>query len=129
MDEVYAAIDSAHAIAISTPVFFATVPAVLKTLYDRFQPYWARRYVLGEPAPQVRRPAALIVVGGGGDPYGMGCAITPTRSVLGPAGFELLEVLEIEGLDGPSAAATHPAELERARALGTALAEKTVART
>ena len=48
------------AIVIATPVFFATVPAVLKILYDRCQPYWARRYVLGEPPPDVRRPGALL---------------------------------------------------------------------
>ncbi len=128
MDEVYALIDSADALAIATPVFFATVPAVLKTLYDRFQPYWARRYVLGEPAPEVRRPAALIVVGGGGDPFGRGCAITPTRSVLGPAGFELTELLEVDGLDTPTDAEKHPAELASARQMGFTLAREAAAR-
>jgi multimeric flavodoxin WrbA len=66
MDAVYAELDAADAIAVSTPVYFATVPAVLKTLYDRCQPYWARRYVLGDPAPAQKRPGAVLVVGGGG---------------------------------------------------------------
>jgi multimeric flavodoxin WrbA len=94
MDDVYARIDAADGIAIATPVFFATVPAVLKILYDRFQPYWARRYVLGEPAPRVRRPGALLVVGGGGDPFGSECAKTPTRSVLAVLGVELVDTAE-----------------------------------
>lgn len=127
MDAVYEAIDSADALVIATPVFFATVPAVLKTLYDRFQPYWARKYVLGEPAPETRRPAALIVVGGGGDPYGMGCAVTPTRSILGPAGFELTDILEFEGFDRPGEVARHPADLERVRLAGVAMAERVLA--
>ena len=86
MDDVYARIDAADAIAIATPVYFATVPAVLKVLYDRCQPYWARRYVLGEPAPAVRRPGALLIVRGGGDPFGSECAVAPTKSVLAVLG-------------------------------------------
>ncbi len=121
MDAIYQQIDEADALLISTPVFFATVPAVLKTLYDRFQPYWARRYVLHEPLSGPRRPAALIVVGGGGDPYGMDCVVTPTRSILGPSGFELVDLLKVEGLDVPSDARTHPDELERARSIGAEL--------
>src|SRR5512139_1321406 len=81
MDDVYARIDAADAIAIATPVYFATVPAVLKVLYDRCQPYWARRYVLGETAAKVRRPGALLIARGGGDPFGAECAVNPTRSV------------------------------------------------
>lgn len=128
MDAVYAQVDSANALAIATPVFFATVPAVLKTLYDRFQPYWARRYILGEPVPAVRRPASLIVVGGGGDPFGMNCAVVPTRSVLGAAAFELIGVLEVDGLDGPSDALEHTTELDRARRMGMDLAREAAVR-
>lgn len=94
MDEVYERIDAADAIAVATPVYFATVPAVLKILYDRCQPYWARRYVLGEPAPQVRRPGALLIVRGGGDPFGSECARTPTKSVLAVLGVEIVEWIE-----------------------------------
>jgi multimeric flavodoxin WrbA len=94
MDDVYARMDAADGIAIATPVFFATVPAVLKILYDRFQPYWARRYVLGEPPPSVKRPAALLLVGGGGDPFGSECAKAPTKSILAVLGVELIATAE-----------------------------------
>lgn len=127
MDDLYERFDTADALAIATPVFFATVPAVLKIVFDRCQPYWARRYVLGEPAPQVRRPAALMLVGGGGDPYGTGCAVTPTRSVIGVLGYEMLDVLEAEG-DKPGDVAEFPGALEGAEALGRALVAEAVAR-
>ena len=39
MYEIYALIDAADAIVVSSPVYFATVPAVLKAMYDRCQPY------------------------------------------------------------------------------------------
>lgn len=98
MCEVYPVLDAADAIVISTPVFFATVPAVLKALYDRCQPYWARRHVLHRERPP-QRPGALILVRGGGDPFGGEAAITPTRSVFGVLGVDCLDVLDIEGPD------------------------------
>jgi multimeric flavodoxin WrbA len=118
MDTARELIDAAHALAIATPVYFATVPAVLKVIYDRCQPYWARRYVLGEPAPEVYRPGALLLVGGGGDPFGTACAVTPTRSVLNVLGVSLDEVVEVVGADSPGDVARFDEELEHARALG-----------
>jgi multimeric flavodoxin WrbA len=94
MDDVYARLDAAEAIVVATPVYFATVPAVLKVLYDRCQPYWARRYVLREPPPHVRRPGGLLVVGGGGDPFGTQCAVAPTRSVFAVLGVEMIASAE-----------------------------------
>ena len=121
MDAVYAAIDTADAIVISTPVYFATVPAVLKTLYDRFQPYWARRYILGEPPRQPRRPGALLIVGGGGDPFGTGCAITPSKSVMNVLGVSVGTVFECVGPDSASDMGHHPEALQRAREIGVEL--------
>ena len=87
MDDIYAELDAADAIVVATPVFFATVPAVLKLIIDRCQPYWARRYVLGEPERSPKRPGAILVVGGGGDPFGTTCARhADQKRVRGPRG-------------------------------------------
>lgn len=118
MDDVYALIDSAQAVCVATPVYFATVPAVLKTLFDRCQPYWARRHVLGHDAPASKRPGMTLVVGGGGDPFGAGCAITAVKSVYGVLGVESLEVLEVTGPDKPGDIAHRPEDLARATELG-----------
>lgn len=123
MDAVYAQFDSADAIVISTPVYFATVPAVLKVLYDRCQPYWARRYVLGEPAPSTRRPGALLVVGGGGDPFGTACAVTPSKSVMNVLGVSAGTIFECVGPDAASDMGHHPDALARAEAIGREIAE------
>ncbi|TLM64758.1 MAG: NAD(P)H-dependent oxidoreductase, partial [Actinobacteria bacterium] len=104
-----------------SPVFFATVPARLKALYDRCQPYWARVYVQGRPKP-LKRPAALLLARGGQDPYGFTSAIDPTRSVLSVVGFEVVELLEVEGVDSPSDIGRHADALARARAIGAELA-------
>ncbi len=120
MQDVYPRLDAADAMVVSTPVYFATVPAVLKTLYDRCQPYWVRRYRLGQPIVR-RRPGALLMVGGGGDPYGHECAATTTRSVFAVLGVDYAEELAIRA-DSPSDADGQPDSLKRAGEIGEALA-------
>lgn len=121
MHEVYALLDSASAVIVSTPVFFATVPAVLKAMYDRCQPYWARRFELRQPAPP-KRPGGLLVVGGGGDPFGHECAVTTTRSVFAVVGLRLGDPIVVEGPDSPSDIGRYPEALEAATRLGAGLA-------
>lgn len=120
MDRVYQSIDAADAVAIATPVYFATVPAVLKILYDRCQPYWARRYVLGQPAPTVRRPGALLIVRGGGDPFGSECATSPTKSVFAVLGVELIASAESLA-DRLGEIEQDPAMIARAAEIGSLL--------
>ncbi len=117
MHEIYPLIDSADAIVVSSPVYFATVPAVLKALYDRCQPYWARRYVLKEPRRRAR-PGGMLVVGGGGDPFGTGCAVTTTKSVLAVLGVQYEVELEVEGPDAAGDVECRPEALVRAEELG-----------
>jgi multimeric flavodoxin WrbA len=121
MDGVYSLLDAADAIVVASPVYFATVPAVLKTLLDRCQPYWARRYVLHEPAPAHRRPGAILIVGGGGDPFGTACAVAPIKSVLNVLYVKAGEIIEVVGPDDPGDIACEPHALERARKAGTDL--------
>jgi len=127
MRDVYPMIDAADAFVVSSPVYFATVPAVLKALYDRCQPYWARRYVLHEE-PAARRPGALMLVRGGGDPYGFQCAVWTTKSVFAVLGVECVEELKVAGPDSPSDMGRRPEELARARALGARIVAEATTR-
>jgi multimeric flavodoxin WrbA len=126
MQNVYQRLDAADAIVVSTPVYFATVPAVLKALYDRCQPYWVRRYRLGQPIAR-RRPGALLIVGGGGDPYGHECAATTTRSVFAVLGVDYSAELAVRA-DSPTDAAGQPDSLKRARDIGDTLARDAAGR-
>jgi multimeric flavodoxin WrbA len=123
MSEVYRQLDAADAVAVASPVFFATVPAVLKTLLDRCQPYWARRYVLGQPRPARKRPGAILIVGGGDDPFGAGCALAPVQSVFGVLSVAADHVIEVIGPDEPGDILGRPASLNEARAAGQSLVE------
>lgn len=117
MSDVYRRIDDADAIVVASPVYFATVPAVLKTVYDRLQPYWARVYRLGEPRP-ARRPGAMLLVRSGGDPFGFQAAVDTTRSVFAVLGIDSLEALCVQGPDAPGDILGYPAELDRATRIG-----------
>lgn len=121
MDEVYPLLESAAAIAVATPVYFAGVPASLKALYDRCQPYWARRYVLGEPAPAQKRPGALLIVGGGGDPFGWECAATLTKSAFAVLGVAVTQTVTAIGPDKPGDIQEYRTELESAAKAGRAM--------
>lgn len=118
----YDALDSADAIIVSSPVFFATVPAVLKILYDRVQPYWARTHALSQPAP-LRRPGGILLARSGGDPFGYTAAEATTRSVFAVLGIDVLGVVVAEGVDGPADLVSGSPALVDAEALGRSVAE------
>jgi multimeric flavodoxin WrbA len=124
MAELYPRIEAADAIIVASPIFFATVPAVLKALYDRCQPFWARRFVLHEPAPAQKRPGALLIVRGGGDPYGFEGGVLTTKSVFAVLGVRYSAELKVAGVDSPSDMGRHPDALAEAHRIGA----ETVAR-
>ncbi|MEA5075983.1 MAG: flavodoxin family protein [Coriobacteriia bacterium] len=125
--DVFTRIDGADALIVASPVYFATVPAVLKVLYDRMQPYWARTHVLGRERP-VRRPGAILLARAGGDPYGFDAAEATTRSVLAVLGIDVLDALKVAGLDAAGDVEQHPAALTGARVLGGAVALEAISR-
>jgi multimeric flavodoxin WrbA len=126
MQDVYPRIDVADAIVVATPVYFATVPSTLKALYDRCQPYWARRYVLHQPVVR-RRPAGLLVAGGGGDPYGDECAVTTTRSVFAVLGLDLIATVRVEA-DARGEVLAQNAAIAEAREAGATLVREALRR-
>lgn len=66
MRPIYEALDNMDALIVATPVFFGGVPAQLKAVIDRCQPYWARKYRLKQPvaADNRRRDLLLLSVAG-----------------------------------------------------------------
>lgn len=124
MDAIRSQLDAADAVVVSTPVYFATVPATLKALYDRLQPYWALTHVLERPSSRPKRPATLLVVGGGGDPFGTGCAVTTSRSALAVAGFSVDEVVEVVGPDSAGDVERFSEALTRASSAGADIVDR-----
>jgi NAD(P)H-dependent FMN reductase len=123
----YAALDRADALIVASPVYFATVPAVLKIAIDRLQPYWARRYALGMP-PGPRRPGAILLARSGGDPFGFSAAEATIASAFAVLGIDIVGDVKVEGVDSPADLGEHAEALQDARSLGRAVAAEAARR-
>jgi hypothetical protein len=64
MMEIYEALDASDRFVIATPIYFASVSAQLKTMIDRCQAIWARKYLLKRPHPNPDRKALFLSCGG-----------------------------------------------------------------
>ena len=82
------------------PLYFAGPPAMLKCLYDRFQPYWVRRYVHKEEFPP-KRPLQQFIIGAGNDPFGAEPFVAITKSAFNVFGFKTEAVHDFIGYGQP----------------------------
>ena len=110
--ELKAVLDRVDAVGIVAPLYFAGPTAQFKALMDRFQPYYAQRYLIGIKPPP-KRPAQLYVVGAGGDPHGYAPLVGITRSAFNVAGFTLEKVHDFVGFLTPHDTAALYAKLEK----------------
>jgi multimeric flavodoxin WrbA len=119
--ELKAALDRTDALALVAPIYFAGPPSQLKALFDRLQPYWAKRYAMGgESKP--KRPAQLFIVGGGDafghDPHGHEPLVGIARSALAVAGFSLEKIHNFVGFRTGAEKPVLPSQDNLSRALG-----------
>ena len=80
--------DVCDALVLVAPVYFAGPPAHLKAALDRCQTYWMRKYRLHAPLP-AERPAHLVVLGEGGDPFGTDALEAVCTSALNCANLRI----------------------------------------
>lgn len=81
--------ESCTALIVVAPVYFAGPSGWLKAMLDRCQMYWARKYVLKRDVPP-ERPAYLVVIGEGGDPFGTLPLETICTSALNCANLRIM---------------------------------------
>lgn len=70
MTVVYDGVKQADALILSSPIFFGSLSAQTKMMIDRFQCWWAAKYLLKQPiVPKERRRNGLFIsVSGRGNP-------------------------------------------------------------
>jgi len=62
MDDLYASLEQSDLLLIASPVYCLSAPAPLKAALDRLQPYFERRFSLGQVPPiKKHRTAALLL--------------------------------------------------------------------
>jgi hypothetical protein len=64
MRGIYEALDASDRFVIASPIYFASVSAQLKTMIDRCQAIWARKYLLKRRNPNPDRKALFLSCGG-----------------------------------------------------------------
>lgn len=65
MDDIYRAIEEADGLLFATPVYHNGFPAPMKAVIDRFQRYWAARFIHGKKPPVAKaKKAVLLTVSG-----------------------------------------------------------------
>lgn len=64
MERIYSKLAEVQGVIIASPIFFGTLTAQTKMMIDRFQAWWAAKYVLKRPVPKIRpRQGLFICVG------------------------------------------------------------------
>jgi len=123
MQALYAKLRSVDLIYIAFPVTFRGVPAQTKALYDRTQPMWVRKYVMGQQLRRDTDPgrALIIATADRDDPTEFDGAVQATRSWLVSMHFREAERLLVSGVVRPSDVQGKPDILTKAYELGARL--------
>jgi multimeric flavodoxin WrbA len=125
---VYEKLIVAERIVLATPIYFMAISAQAKTLIDRCQCLWARKYVLQQALPPTSsgepRRGALITTAGHSVSSGFRCAATTMRYLLDVLDAEPAGELHVGNVDGKGAIRKRPDMLEAAYALGKQLLGK-----
>lgn len=119
MTKMYEAVDRADRIVLVSPVYFYGVTAQAKIFIDRFQAYWARKYLHKKVTPENSNKKGFF----------MGCAATSGKKVFDgclltvKCFFDSLDIgyggsLLIRGIDHPEAASKDEAILSQCKQFG-----------
>ncbi|MBQ3094157.1 MAG: flavodoxin family protein [Clostridia bacterium] len=100
MDDIYDALENADRLAVVTPVYNRSFPAPLKAVIDRFQCYWAARFIRGKRPPIEREKTALLLTVEGSsrrDGEQLKTQLEPQLTVLHVTAFDTLHVMGTDG--------------------------------
>lgn len=99
MRSISVALERVDAVVWITPVYFGSVPAQLKAVIDRTQPFFARRRLGLVDVGVSRKPVLAYVLGSGEDPFGAEAALVPLESASHMFEGNIIDKLVITGVD------------------------------
>ena len=123
MEQIYPLLRGAHRIIIASPIFFGSVTAWLKAVFDRCQACWSEKYLLKrlvEPRPQGRK-GLFISTCGTRIPTMFDGALAVIRPVFRVLDIALAATVLVEGIDSLGDVWSRPETLEQAREAGRRL--------
>lgn len=128
MKDIYQKLETYERIVVGAPIFYYGVPSQLKALIDRSQCYWARKYLLKQPAPAeingVERKGAFISVAGSGSKKVFDGADLTIRYFFDSYNIEYSEKFFINKIDKMGDVSQQPTALVEAFNLGKKICRK-----
>jgi multimeric flavodoxin WrbA len=124
MQKIYPKLLEADIIILASPVFFYGVTAWAKTLIDRSQALWAKKYLVNDPSMGnrgKRRKGFFISVGATKGQKVFEGAILTVKYFFDALNVEYTGELVYRGVDGKGEILKHPKALEQAREAGRRL--------
>ena len=128
MQALYAKLRAVDLIYIAFPITFRGVPAQTKALFDRAQPLWVRKYVMGQPLRRGGEAgrALIIATADRDDPTEFDGAAQATRSWLVSLHFREAARLFVSGVVRPTDVLDKPDALAEAYETGRSLAASVI---
>ena len=124
MQKIYPKLLEADIIILASPIFFYGVTAWAKTLIDRSQALWAKKYLVNDPSMGKRgkrRKGFFISVGATKGQRVFEGAILTVKYFFDALNTEYTGELLYRGVDGKGEILKHPKALEQAREAGRKL--------
>ncbi len=121
MKEIYEWLDNADRFILASPIYFATVSAQMKTMMDRCQAIWARKYLLKKKHRNPDREALFLSCGGFKHDRFYRCARQVVSAWCVVNDISLAAELFYSSIDAKGSIEKHPAALAEARAAGRTL--------
>ena len=124
MQKIYPKLLEADIIILASPIFFYGVTAWAKTLIDRSQALWAKKYLVNDPSMGKRgkrRKGFFISVGATKGQKVFEGAILTVKYFFDALNTEYTGELLYRGVDGKGEILKHPKALEQAREAGRKL--------
>jgi len=122
MQQVYEKLLGADIVIVASPMFFYGIPGQLKSLIDRCQALWARRFILNQPPPSTGRKGAFVAVGATRGNKLFDGSILTIKYLFKEIGVRYTDQLLVRGIDAKGEITNHPAAISEAFELGRRLA-------
>ncbi len=126
MGLIYPEIESLDALVLASPIFFYGVTAQTKAMIDRFQAFWARKYVLKRRIAAKKRKGVFISTGGTSFPDLFEHATATVKNFFLVVDIKYWAELLFPGVDNKGEIRRHPTALKDAYLLGKRLVEEEV---
>jgi multimeric flavodoxin WrbA len=124
MQDIYALLDDADVITLSSPIFFYGMSSQLKAMIDRGQALWARKRLrqTGTRSQDTKGRGYLLAVGATRGEKLFVCAQMVARYFFDALSMSYEGGLFFQGIEGKAAVGQHPDALRKAYDLGMNMA-------